>query len=682
MTAPVSSRFSVQIGALCARARLRKLVGASKSLLGARIALVFAAGLLACLQLASAASADPSFAVKFGTYGEGAGQFFSTADVAVDGAGNVYVADNAYVRVSEFTPTGTFIKAYGWGVLDGVANFETCTSGCRSGLGAGSSGNYTAFGSLFSLTTDASRNVYVLDGYDNRIYEFSAEGVFTKLYGWGVSDGASHFETCTASCQAGVAGGGAGQLADPQGIATDSSSNVYVAGYQSNRIDAFSPAGSFMRAWGWGVADGASSLESCTSACQLGTGGFGPGQLKAAVAIATDSSGDVYVADENRIDEFSPTGMFIKAFGWGVLDGEFRLERCTSSCTSALGGAGTGQLNTPEGVATDSAGNVYVADTANNRIDEFDSQGNFVLSFGYGVSDGANAFEVCHSSCQAGIAGASDGQFSHPIGLATDGSGDIYVADTNNSRIEKFTTPRHTLTIALSGAGSGAVTGSGISCPAACSNSYPAGTNVTLTATPAAGSTFAGWGGACSGTGPCNLTLSGDQAVTATFIRSGSTGGGSTTSSGGSTTSSITPAAGTIGGAIVPNPPKCTLTPNSTKVATGKSKKNRRARTVAGTLTLTALCDQTANATVTGVLSESIGKKSRHSKPRTRRLMLATITASLSAHVPKALDLKLPQTALTALKDNVRESMTLTLAATSPNGTGYATAAIAKLNSG
>jgi hypothetical protein len=72
-----------------------------------------------------------------------------------------------------------------------------------------------------------------------------------------------------------------------------------------------------------------------------------------------------------------------------------------------------------------------------------------------------------------------------------------------------------TLTVSVTGAGS--VKGSGIDCPSACTHSYPAGTKVALTATPAKGSAFAGWGGACSGTGACNVTVSAGRNVTATF---------------------------------------------------------------------------------------------------------------------------------------------------------------------
>jgi hypothetical protein len=77
--------------------------------------------------------------------------------------------------------------------------------------------------------------------------------------------------------------------------------------------------------------------------------------------------------------------------------------------------------------------------------------------------------------------------------------------------------PSHTLTVSLAGGGSGSVSGAGISCPGTCSASYAPGTAVTLTATPAARSTFAGWGGACSGAGACTVTMNSDQSATATF---------------------------------------------------------------------------------------------------------------------------------------------------------------------
>src|SRR5581483_11832702 len=92
---------------------------------------------------------------------------------------------------------------------------------------------------------------------------------------------------------------------------------------------------------------------------------------------------------------------------------------------------------------------------------------------------------------------------SPPRPLASDGSGAGY-----------------TLTVGLAGTGSGTVTSSpaGIDCGSTCSVAFPGGAIVSLTATAASGSTFAGWSGAaCSGTGSCQVTMSAAESVTATF---------------------------------------------------------------------------------------------------------------------------------------------------------------------
>ena len=93
----------------------------------------------------------------------------------------------------------------------------------------------------------------------------------------------------------------------------------------------------------------------------------------------------------------------------------------------------------------------------------------------------------------------------------------MYVTGEND--IAEFARPEHTLTVTLGGSGSGAVgdqTGA-ITCPTTCSHAYAANSQVTLTAAPSSGSTFSGWSGACSGAGSCQLTMSDDMQVTATF---------------------------------------------------------------------------------------------------------------------------------------------------------------------
>ncbi len=105
----------------------------------------------------------------------------------------------------------SFTKAYGWGVLDGAGQFETCTSTCQQGTGGGGAGQLSftptvTFGTIAGVAIDSSGDVYVADEFDNRIDEFSAAGAFIKAYGWGVVDGASQFETCTTTCQSGDRG--------------------------------------------------------------------------------------------------------------------------------------------------------------------------------------------------------------------------------------------------------------------------------------------------------------------------------------------------------------------------------------------------------------------------------------------------------------------------------------------
>ncbi len=152
----------------------------------------------------------------------------------------------------------------------------------------------------------------------------------------------------------------------------------------------------------------------------FGTRGSGDGQFIHPFGIAVDVSGDIYVVDtgNRRIQKFDPDGNFIFKFGTpGTRDGRF-FE--------------------PRGITLDGSGNIYVADAFNDRVQKFDSSGNFVFMWGWGVRDGSEEFQICTENCRPGLDGSGDGQFNVPSGVAVDGSGDIYVADTGNRRIQKF----------------------------------------------------------------------------------------------------------------------------------------------------------------------------------------------------------------------------------------------------
>jgi hypothetical protein len=147
----------------------------------------------------------------------------------------------------------------------------------------------------------------------------------------------------------GSEGSGAGQILRPGAIAVDSSNGtVYVGDEENKRVDIFNSNGSFIRAFGWGVADGESpELQVCTAVCFKGLAGGGAGQFSPdrnsmrSIAIDDDPSSpsfhDVYVADSLRVQKFSPTGQFLLAWGGGAITG---------------GAAGTGNLTVGSSTVT------------------------------------------------------------------------------------------------------------------------------------------------------------------------------------------------------------------------------------------------------------------------------------------------------------------------------------------
>jgi RHS repeat-associated protein len=170
---------------------------------------------------------------------------------------------------------------------------------------------------------------------------------------------------------------------------------------------------------------------------QLGAAGSGAGELSSPSADTVDSSGDVWVADtgNNRIDEFSATGAFIKAFGWGVAAGKAKLEVCTSECKAGLSGSGAGELSAPQGIAYDPWNNsLYVSDTGNDRIVNFTLLGTLWL----------NTF---------GEKGSGELQFNSPHGITAVPGGNLWIADQANDRLQEVTAKGKYVTVAGVGKG-------------------------------------------------------------------------------------------------------------------------------------------------------------------------------------------------------------------------------------
>jgi NHL repeat len=154
-------------------------------------------------------------------------------------------------------------------------------------------------------------------------------------------------------------------------------------------------------------------------------------RLRSAVAVvaAVALLGLVFAAPAAASDP-----SFVQAFGLNV--GGAGVNVCTTTCQQGSMGAAADEFNDANGVAVSGSGDVYVADTYNNRIDEFGQSGSFVRAFGSNV--GGTGVNVCTTSCQAGSTGGAAGEFAYPGGVAVAGSGDVYVADGDNSRIDEF----------------------------------------------------------------------------------------------------------------------------------------------------------------------------------------------------------------------------------------------------
>jgi hypothetical protein len=322
---------------------------------------------------------------KKGETGSLGGEFNLPVGVAVDGAGSVYVLDFGNKRVQKFDSSGNFQRAWGKDVdTGGAAGAEICSNAanCKAGVNGDLGGE---FNGPSGIGAGSAGNVYVADANNNRIQKFDSAGNFQLTWGKDVNTGGpTGFEACSLAiaCKAGVAGGLGGELNIPVGVAADSTSGVYVVDYGNTRIQKFDASGNFDRAWGKDVDTGGSTgAEICIMASNCkgaANGGVLGGEFNLVAAVAVDPQGIVYASDavnNMRIQTFDSSGNFQRAWGKGV-DGAAAgtgFEICTvaSNCLAGSAGGSGGELSSPAGLATDSGGNLYVGDSANQRIQRF-----------------------------------------------------------------------------------------------------------------------------------------------------------------------------------------------------------------------------------------------------------------------------------------------------------------------
>ena len=383
-----------------------------------------------------------------------AARFDRPSAVAVDGAGNVYVTDYGNFTIRKITPIGV------------VSTLAGSPGALGSADGAGSNARFSNLG---GITVDSAGSIYVGDWGNNTIRKITPGGDVTTLAGlagtFGNADGA----------------GSDARFARAGGVAVDSAGNVFVADANysyslpdstSNTIRKVSPAGVVTTlagsAGGFGNRDGVGSAArfhepsgvAVTSAQDVfvadtrnhtirkitpaggvstfagiaGAGGSsdGPGSLArfaSPAGIAADSAGTLYVADQNNhtIRKITPDGLVTTLAGLAGNRG------------SADGVGGAARFSSPQGVAVDSTGNVFVADSYNNTVRKITPDGTVSTLAGVAGSPGSVDGTGAVARFNFGRPGWSPSSYYYAGDVAVDGAGNVYVADTGNYTIRKIT---------------------------------------------------------------------------------------------------------------------------------------------------------------------------------------------------------------------------------------------------
>ena len=233
--------------------------------------------------------------------------------------------------------------------------------------------------------------------------------------------------------------GNAAKFNQPYGIAIDSSGNLYVTDRSDQTVRKVTSGGVVTTIAGTAGLIGTTNATGTAALFNVPTG------------IAVGSGGDLYVCDTNNdtIRKITPAGV-VSVFAGLAAEGG-----------SLDGASGVGVLLAPQGVAVDSSGNVYVADTGNNSIRKVTSGGAITTLAGTAGTDTTDFVEGAPST-----AGSTDGtgagaEFNQPVGIAVDSSGNLYVADTGNDTIRKVTSGGVVTTIAGSPGQTGTADGTG-----------------------------------------------------------------------------------------------------------------------------------------------------------------------------------------------------------------------------
>ena len=340
-------------------------------------------------------------------------ELYLPSGIALDGAGNLYIADSLHNRIRMVCASATSATIQGTtcagaGIISTVAG-----SGNPSYTGDGGPASSATLNGPGDVAIDGAGNLYIADAGNNVIRMITAAtGVITTIAGNnGGSVCASKSDSVGDGCPATQA-----TLNQPQGVTLDAGTNLYIADTNNHRIREVSSAtGVIATIAGNGFANG------------NGTGGYNSDGIAATsaklnfpYAVAFDASGNMYIPDSanHRIREvMAVSGVISPASTISTLAGTGNAG--ATPCTATPVAANAANLWSPSGVAVDAAGNVFIAETQNAAIRKVSAASGLIST-------------LAQNGCGDYYAG---GQFLPvklygPVGLYLDGSGDLYVADT------------------------------------------------------------------------------------------------------------------------------------------------------------------------------------------------------------------------------------------------------------